>query len=131
MKAWQQLESDPNITLYHYGTSENKSSEYYIDHGVRIEKMRDGSITIKNCMLAGDFYKEVSSHEYNVFETKGWLEGCYNVCINTLESKLEKCNYLIKHMKNHDELIDRRNVLEEKILRYKELSKNLSKFATN
>ena len=131
MKAWEQLEQDPNITIYYYGTSENKSSEYYIDHGVRIEKMRDGSVTIKNCMLAGDFYKEVSSKEYNVFEQKGWLAGCYNVCISTLESKLTKCNYLIKHTKHDDRLVERRNVLEEKILRYKELSEKLHKFAIN
>jgi hypothetical protein len=38
MKAWEQLENDPNVSLWWYGDERNPTSYYYIDHGVRISK---------------------------------------------------------------------------------------------
>jgi len=134
MKAWQELESDPNVSLWWYGDERNPTSYYYIDHGVRISKdLKSGLIEVKNASLADEHYVEVSTEQYKVFDTEGWLPGCYRVCIDTLNSRINKVNYLISLEKNSDkteELKDRLKKLLTKLDRYLELNEKLSTFAT-
>ena len=136
MKAWNDLEEDPYITLYWTGDERNPDTHWYMDHGVKIEQMRDGSIEINNAMVGGDFYKRVTDSQYKVFEEKGWLAGCYNVCIETYKERLRKVDALIgleRGRENHDvceELEGRRGMLRNKLLRYVELSEKNNSFVT-
>lgn len=134
MKAWEQLENDPNVSLWWYGDVKNPTSYYYIDHGVRISKdLKSGLIEVKNASLADEHYVEVSKEQYNVFDTDGWLHGCYRVCIDTLNNRINKVSYLTSLEKNSDkmeELKDRHKKLLTKLDRYLELNEKLSTFAT-
>ena len=134
MKAWEQLENDPNVSLWWYGDEENPTSYYYIDHEVRISKdIESGLVEVKNASLADEHYVEVTTEQYDIFEKKGWLPGCYTVCIDTYDRRLNKVDYLISVEKNSDkieELKDRRLKLLTKLNRYLELNENLSTFAT-
>jgi len=103
MKAWQELESDPNVSLWWYGDERNPTSYYYIDHGVRISKdLTSGLIEVKNASLADEHYVEVSIDQYKVFACNGWLLGCYRVCIDTLNNKINKVTNLITLEKHSD-----------------------------
>ena len=105
MKAWNDLENDPYISLYWTGDDRNPDTYWYMDHGVKIEQMKDGSIEINNAMVGGDFYKRVTDSQYKVFEEKGWLAGCYNVCVETYKERLRKVDVLIgleRGRGNHD-----------------------------
>ena len=136
MKAWNELEEDPYITLYWTGDERNPDTHWYMDHGVKIEQMRDGSIEINNAMVGGDFYKRVTDSQYEVFAEKGWLAGCYNVCVDTYKERLRKVDALIgleRGRGNHDvcdELEGRRGMLKTKLFRYMELSENNNSFVT-
>jgi hypothetical protein len=134
MKAWQELESDPNVSLWWYGDERNPTSYYYIDHGVRISKdLESGLIEVKNASLADEHYVEVSTEQYDVFAYKGWLPGCYRVCIDTLSNRINKVSYLMSIEKSYDkneELRDRLKKLLTKLERYLELNEKLSTFAT-
>jgi hypothetical protein len=136
MKAWNELEEDPYITLYWTGDERNPDTHWYMDHGVKIEQMRDGSIEINNAMVGGDFYKRVTDSQYKVFEEQGWLAGCYNVCIDTYKERLRKVDALIvleRGRGNHEiceELEGRRGMLRNKLLRYVELSEKNNSFVT-
>jgi len=137
MKAWEDLSNDVNVSLYYTGTSRNPKSFWYLDHGVKIERFEDGTIEVNNVMTASDHYDSVSSDEYDVFNNDGWLNGCYNVCINTFRRKLSRIEYLI-NLENSREFIseERMSMLKEresemikKLDRYLELMDNLPKFA--
>ena len=134
MRAWEQLENDPNVSLWWYGDERNPTSYYYIDHGVRISKdVETGRVEVKNAQLADEHYSDVSSIQYSIFETEGWLPGCYRVCIDTLNNRINKVSYLISLEKNSDkteELKDRHKKLLTKLDRYLELNEKLSTFAT-
>ena len=44
MKAWEDLERDPYVSLYWTGDDLDPDSHWYMDHGVKIEKFKDGRI---------------------------------------------------------------------------------------
>ena len=91
MKAWEDLESNPHISLYH-----TRLSLWYLDMGVKIEKFdEDGRIEIKNTMTPNEKFRDVNDIEREVFEKQGWEAGCLNVNINVLESKLEWQEHLL------------------------------------
>jgi hypothetical protein len=124
MKAWTDLEKDSNICLYWTGVPEEPKSHWYIDHGVKIERFTNGTIEINNAMKSGDDYEPVSTEERQVFETEGWLIGCYTVCINTYSDRLFTVNELIKANRpsdDMDKLMYRKAVLIKKIERYTDL----------
>jgi hypothetical protein len=125
MKAWNELENDPNVSLYWTGDKRNPDSYWYLDHGVKIEKFKDGHFEINNVMFAGDFYVPLKKHQIEIFEDKGWLEGCYNVCIDTYLIRLFKINKLLISSPENEDLINRKNNVEKKIKRYQELIDNL------
>lgn len=84
MQAWDDLEK--TVGLYH-----TRHSQYYIDHGVKIEYFpEENRFEIKNLMFSGDQYKDVTKAQYKVFETRGWLHGCYMTCIETYEGRIDR-----------------------------------------
>jgi hypothetical protein len=133
MKAWNELETHPDVSLYWTGDSRNPTSYWYLDHGIKIERFEDdGRIEINNAMTKGDNYETVTESEFSVFDRDGWLAGCYNVNINTINSKLDKLNVYIKSTKNMNDmdlLMERKGVLINKRNRYYELSEKLQIFA--
>lgn len=133
MKAWEELESDPNVSLWWYGDERAPTLYYYIDHGVRISKdTESGRIEVKNAQMADEHYVDVTDEQYNTFAELGWLAGCYEVCIDVCTKRLEKVNYLIsieKHDIRMDELMERKGKLSTKLQRYLELNERLNIFA--
>ena len=92
MKAWQDLETNPHISIYR-----TRLSEWYIDMGVKIEKFdEDGRIEIKNTMTPNEKFRDVGDDERDVFDKQGWVAGCLNVNINVLERKLEWQEHLLE-----------------------------------
>jgi hypothetical protein len=91
MKAWQDLETNPHISIYR-----TRLSEWYIDMGVKIEKFdEDGRIEIKNTMTPNEKFRDIGDDEWQIFEKEGWEAGCLNVNINVLERKLEWQEHLL------------------------------------
>jgi hypothetical protein len=123
MKAWNDLEKE--VSLYWTGDDKNPDSYWYIDHGVKIERFKDGHFELSNAMASGDFYKPLSKDQVEVFETEGWLKGCYKVCIDTYSIRLFNLEKLILMNPESDELIFRKINIEKKIKRYLELVDNL------
>ena len=89
MKAWEDLESNPYISLYH-----TRLSLWYLDMGVKIEKF-DDRIEIKKTMTPNEKFRDVGDDEREVFEKQGWEAGCLTVNINVLEQKIEWQEHLI------------------------------------
>ena len=125
MKAWDDLENDPNVSLYWTGDYIDPDSRWYMDHGIKIEKFRDGTIELHNAMVSGDFYKKLSQDQIDVFEQKGWLRGCYNVCIDMYMIRMHNVMQLIKMNPESSELEERKKNIEKKLARYFDLIDNL------
>lgn len=88
MKAWQDLESNPNVSIYR-----TMKSSWYINHGVKIERFdEDGRIEVKNTMTHDDHYDDVTDDQYHVFENVGWEAGAFTVCIDVLEGKYSRAS---------------------------------------
>ena len=121
MKAWKDLEQ--TVSIYYTGPSDNPNTHWYLDHGVKIEKFPDGSFDINNVMTNGDRYERVTDEQYQVFEEKGWLPGCYNVCAETYQKRLTKVESLIQYAKEEtlDDVMARKALLAKKVKRYEEL----------
>lgn len=91
MKAWEDLENDPHITI-----CDTMNSRYYVNHGCKIEKFDDGRFEIKNTMTNSDYYDDIGPMLYEVFEIDGWLPGCYLNCINVYQKRANKVDILIQ-----------------------------------
>ena len=91
MKAWKEIDEDPNMTVCH-----TSYSQYYIDHGCKIELFNDGVFEIKNTMTNSDHYEDVSEEVYNIFKNDGWIAGSFTVCAHVHERKARKTEHLIK-----------------------------------
>lgn len=89
MKAWEDLESNPYVSLY-----QTRLSLWYLDMGVKIEKF-DDRIEIKNTMTPNEKFRDVNDIEREVFEKQGWEAGCLTVNINVLEQKIEWQEHLL------------------------------------
>ena len=91
MKAWQDLEENPHVSLYH-----TRVSLWYLDMGVKIEKFDDdGHIEVKNTMTPNEKFRDVSYDEREVFDKQGWEAGCLTVNINVINEKIEWQEHLI------------------------------------
>ena len=75
MKAWN------DITEQHtpWSTSEG---EYFIDMGVKIERLHSGAFRIYNANTAN--FAEVSQDQYDIFDRKGFKPGAYRVMMDHL-----------------------------------------------
>lgn len=67
-----------------------------IYRGIKIEKTED-KIVIYNTRLTGDFYKEISQQEYDVFYRYGFLFGVYTICIQNYRVILNKLQVKIRN----------------------------------
>lgn len=124
MKAWQDLENNPYISLYH-----TRVSLWYLDMGVKIERFdEDGRIEIKNTMTPTEYYKDLTAEQFKVFNDLGWYAGCISLNIDVLEEKVEWCNHLLETGCLDPEAISRRLAKnQEKLLQYQQ---KLVKFVT-
>jgi hypothetical protein len=125
MKAWNDLISDKYVTMY---TTEN--SLYYIDKGVRIERLtKSGDIIVQNTMINPEKFVMVTPQQYEVFEDLGWEPGILRVNIDIIDSKLLKVNYQMKLALNNEEPIEKISAQREKLLlKYFEYKKRFNKF---
>jgi hypothetical protein len=89
MKAWQDLETNPHISLYR-----TRMSLWYIDMGIKIEKF-DDRIEIKNTMTSTENFEDISDEDRKIFEEKGWMAGCLHVNINALQQKIDWYQHLL------------------------------------
>ena len=125
MKAWQDLETNPHISIYR-----TRLSEWYIDMGVKIEKFdEDGRIEIKNTMTNNEYFEDVGDDEFEIFKNKGWTVGCLHININVLKRKLEWQEHLLNSncISGPDTIQRRMEKNREKLLDYQQ---RLVKFVT-
>ena len=125
MKAWTDLITDKYVTMY---TTER--SMYYIDKGVRIERLtKSGDIIVQNTMINPEKFVMVTPQQYEVFEDLGWEPGILRVNIDIIDSKLLKVNYQMKLALNNEEPIEKISAQREKLLlKYFEYKKRFNKF---
>ena len=125
MKAWEDLESNPHISLYH-----TRLSLWYIDMGVKIEKFdEDGRIEIKNTMTLNEKFNDIGDDEFEIFEKQGWVAGCLNVNINALQRKIEWQEHLLNSncISGPETMHKKLKINREKLLDYQQ---RLVKFVT-
>jgi hypothetical protein len=124
MKAWQDLENDPYISLYH-----TEVSLWYLDMGIKIEKFdEDGRIEVKNTMTPGEMFKDLNEDDLKLFEEKGWMVGCLTMNVGVLKEKIEWIEHLIVDSNVDPASIQRRlEKNREKLLDYQQ---RLTKFVT-
>jgi len=84
MKAWTDLVTDPELRMY--TTSDSK---YWIDKGIRIEKLRNGYVEVKVALSAGDTFTPPTEEERDMFTYNGWECGCALVAMNDYKNKLK------------------------------------------
>lgn len=90
MKAWEDIEKDPNISIWW-----TENSEWYLDKGVKIEKFKDGLIEVKNVMGSGHRHRDVTDKQRFYFDNFGWLAGCYKVQSDECERMVWSINQQI------------------------------------
>lgn len=124
MKAWQDLENDPHISLYR-----TRVSKWYLDMGIKIEKFdEDGRIEVKNTMTPGEMFKDLNEDDLKLFEEKGWMVGCLTMNVGVLKEKIEWLEHLIVDSNVDPASIQRRlEKNREKLLDYQQ---RLTKFVT-
>ena len=82
---------------------ESKNTIELIVYGIKIIK-EGNNIKIYDTHKGGEYYKELTPKQYNIFRVKGWRGGVYDV---RLKSYQEKINHLEK--KIVDEINGRKN----------------------
>jgi hypothetical protein len=125
MKAWQDLEENPHVSLYH-----TRVSMWYLDMGIKIEKFdKDGRIEVKNTMTPNEKFYDVSDEHRKIFEEEGWLIGCLHMNINVLEKKIEWQERLLESncLVGPDTMQKKIEKNKEKLLYYQQ---RLAKFVT-
>jgi len=84
--------------------------------GIKIEK-RDGDIRLLNTKRGGNFYKEVTEDEYDMFFENGFLLGVYNVVKRNTERSLNVVTETI-----NEELTGTRNEKKYEYLKTKRIN---------
>lgn len=92
-----------------------------IYRGVKVENV-DGNIRILNMNRGGDFYKEITPEQYNVFFEKGFRKGVYDVCLDNYKRALDMLSLKIRNevskrnnVKHYEALKEYRNTIMNKI----------------
>ncbi len=92
-----------------------------IYRGVKVENV-DGNIRILNMNRGGDFYKEITPDQYNVFFEKGFRKGVYDVCLDNYKRALDMLSLKIRNevskrnnVKHYEALKEYRNTIMNKI----------------
>jgi len=93
------------------------TSEAYIYKGVKIIKDEDG-VRVLNTKFNGDYYHEVTSEEYAIFEKNGWRVGCYIVAtsnnrkaLNMISEKIQEEIKTMKNLKRYNMLVKYRDTV--------------------
>ena len=90
MKAWTDV-----LTLNRPWTT--SEGEYFIDMGVKIERLWDGAFRIYNANAAN--FEEVSSEQYDIFERHGFKPGAYRVMMDHLVDEVRKSRHTVEKRK--------------------------------
>jgi hypothetical protein len=56
---------------------------------------------------------------------KGWLAGCYRVCMETYSDRIIRARKLLNSSYDQDEVANRIDILRKKLSRYVELNNKL------
>ena len=67
-----------------------------IYRGVKIQN-NNGSIKIYNTAKGGDFYREATPEQYNVFIKNGFRQGVYEVCMENYKDTLKTLSVKIRN----------------------------------
>ena len=107
-----------------------KGYQARISCGIKIVKDdQTNEIIIFNTTLGGDFYKEITKEQYNLFSSEGWLKGLHTLALTNFKTKLDKIENKIKlEVNNSNNLkhIQRLKESRERILiRYNKVSNKL------
>lgn len=89
-----------NEAVEDYGSANLNGTDYdaRISNGIKIIKSHeDNSIEIFNTARGGDYYKELSEEEYDLFFKHGWVIG---VCKLSLKKYKERLDIIEQKMKN-------------------------------
>lgn len=105
MKAWEDLERDEDIQIWYTGDANDPDSYWYLDMGVKIEKLRDGTIELYNVMVPGMRIYKMNHHDRRLFDRYGWYPGLYKFnkdwfkyLIDTTESESKVDEYTKKYL---------------------------------
>ena len=97
------------------------SSISLIYRGVKVENV-DGNIRVLNTHRGGDFYREVTPEQYNIFFEKGFRNGVYEVCLDNYKRALDMLSVKIRNevskrnnVKHYESLKEYRNTIMSKI----------------
>ena len=92
-----------------------------IYRGVKIENV-EGNIRILNMNRGGDFYREITPKQYEVFFEKGFRKGVYEVCLENYKRALDMLSLKIRNevakrnnVKHYEALKEYRNTIMNKI----------------
>ena len=111
---WNQARADKDNSFF-----VGNDSLFTIQNGCKIERFKDGTITIKNTRLGGDFYQKLKPSEYAVFEADGWHMGTKYVELETYKYQVEALNRIIQHRlgagQDASKFTDQRTTLLKKI----------------
>ncbi len=116
--------NNPIIITKNFGTS-------VINNGFKLQKF-ESKTEILNCSRNGDYFKEISTNEYDLFKKVGWEKGCIVMNINNsihklkliedkmrLEVNTRKNDKFIKNLKTKREYIMKRySYYTKKLIKY-------------
>ena len=92
-----------------------------IYRGIKVENI-DGNIRVLNMNRGGDFYREITPEQYNVFFEKGFRRGVYDVCLDNYKRTLNMISLKIRNevssrnnVKHYEALKEYRNTIMNKI----------------
>jgi hypothetical protein len=86
MKAWSELKERPHVSFV-----QTDNSEFYVNHGVKIERFNDGRIEVKNTMTNSDHYEDVPWEILQIFKEVGFA-----VCSYVHKNRADKVMYNIE-----------------------------------
>lgn len=82
---------------HHSKLLKSKSEWSFMCHGFRIGKeIESDKIRIIDMTKGGDFYREVTKHEYHTFQTLGWKTAIYVLYLSNCRTKLSRLESRIK-----------------------------------
>jgi hypothetical protein len=74
-----------------------KGVESFLCYGFKILRVNDSDeIKIIDMTKGGDFYREVSKHEYHTFQSLGWKTAIYVLYLSNCRTKLSRLEARIK-----------------------------------
>jgi len=98
-----------------------RDSVSLVFRGVKVEN-KDNNITVYNTNKGGDFYREVTQDQYQVFFDKGFRQGVYEVNTSNYKDTLDMLSIKIRNevasrnnLKHYNMLKEYRNTIMQKL----------------